>query len=318
MRFILQAAKVWRSILLLNGLLVALATGLMTKNILVTGGCGNIGKELILTLLSGGYSVTNVDKFDGDHPKKPGYTFVHAGIMDEQLFQRIGDVSFDAVIHLAAETDESESINKVLDFHTTNVSGCLRMLEYTRKKGISHFILPSSGAVRDDKGAYVRTPRSPYVASKIAAEQFAEVHARLHGSAITVMRLFSLYGKGVCSRLQDMIESAMNDETVPLNKSMQEYYPVRVSEVVQVIMCALDRPNGFTVHELGALQSVKDEEVVELVGSKIGKHIRVDRVLEAPNYLDPRPMSGHTVKFLGIDAFSSLEDGLDGGSGHRG
>ncbi len=284
----------------------------MAKRVLVTGGNGCIGKELIPQLLAAGYSVTNVDRHDvkGLDKSEAGYTFIHASIMDEQLFNQIDHVDFDTVIHLAAETNESESFERVLDFHTTNVSGCLRMLEYARKRGIKHFILPSSGAVRDESGIYVRTPRSPYVANKMAAEQFAEVHARLHGLDITILRLFSLYGTGVRSRLQEVIEAATQNDVVSLGRSGEEYYPIKVNEVVQVIIGALDSKSGFTVYELGAAQSVKDEEVLALIGRKLGKDIQSQRVPEAPNYVDLKPMSKATVEELGLEAFHSLAEGL--------
>lgn len=184
------------------------------RHAIITGGAGFIGSHLVDRLLAEGrWRVTVIDNFDAfyaraskeanirAHTKDPNFRLIEAGLLDEQLPARLGADPADVIVHIAAKAGVRPSISDPIAYHRTNVTGTLRMLELARHLKVPHFVLASSSSVygldpdvpwkEKEQGL---APISPYAATKIAAEQFAQVYARLHGLKVTVLRFFTVYG----------------------------------------------------------------------------------------------------------------------------
>lgn len=173
----------------------------MERHVLVTGGAGTIGAPFVRTLLAEeGVRVTVLDALlpHGTRQAKeqrlqefrshPNSTFVEADVLDPATPKRVfAEGPVDVVVHLVTSYDASDPLIQ----HRVNVGGTLQALEWMRTQGIPRMVLGSTmkaqGAEPGAK-AIARTPVDLHTAGALAAEEFARVHARLHGVTIIAVR----------------------------------------------------------------------------------------------------------------------------------
>ncbi|MEZ5409735.1 MAG: NAD-dependent epimerase/dehydratase family protein [Acidimicrobiales bacterium] len=171
--------------------------------ILVTGGAGFIGANLCRLLAgSGRYAVTVLDDLstgDTHNLDDVDVDLVVGSILDVDLLARVTP-SGGPVIHLAALGSVPRSVAEPVSSHEANATGTLRVLEACRAAGSSQLILASSSSVYGDSDAPSKhellptAPRSPYGASKLAAEGYALAYQRTYGLGVLAFRFFNVFG----------------------------------------------------------------------------------------------------------------------------
>jgi dTDP-glucose 4,6-dehydratase len=187
--------------------------------VLVTGGAGFIGSNLVRYLLGEGQSVLNLDKLTyagnlsslKDVESNPNYRFLNADICDSDSLQNAFE-SFqpDAVMHLAAESHVDRSIDGPADFIQTNVIGTFQMLQAALKhyrqlsdgkRGKFRFLHVSTDEVYGSLGAsglfHEETPydpHSPYSASKASSDHLARAWFDTYGLPVLVTNCSNNYG----------------------------------------------------------------------------------------------------------------------------
>jgi dTDP-glucose 4,6-dehydratase len=183
-----------------------------TKNILITGGCGFIGSNLVLHLVKKypNYKLVNLDLMtyasDASYLKtlkdNPNYIFVKGDIRDEKLVNKLFDEhNIDSVIHLAAESHVDNSIKRPLDFVTTNVVGTCVLLEAFRNKGKGRFHYVSTDEIYGTLGATGKfsettpfDPNSPYSASKASGNFFVNAYSETYKLNVITTSCSNNYG----------------------------------------------------------------------------------------------------------------------------
>ncbi len=178
------------------------------KIILVTGGAGFIGSNIVEALLENS-NVTNVlvmDNLSTGFEKNiqpfyhhPRFRFINADIRDFQsCLDACTDV--DAVCHQAALGSVPRSIEMPATTHQVNVDGFFNMLEAARQKGIKRFVYASSSSVYGDAVDSPKTedklgaPLSPYAVTKRINEFYANVFCRTYGMEVIGLRYFNVFG----------------------------------------------------------------------------------------------------------------------------
>ncbi|MCO1335324.1 NAD-dependent epimerase/dehydratase family protein [Microbulbifer sp. OS29] len=176
----------------------------MFKRILITGGCGFIGSNLIKAL-------TNLDLYDeilvldnettGDIASLSAFPhrFIRGDVRDLQAVDE-AMIGVDAVVHLAADTRVINSIENPMYNFEVNVQGTMNILEAMRKHNINRLINASTGgAIIGDTDPPVHelmpvNPASAYGASKAAVEAYCSAYIQSYGLAITSLRFSNVYG----------------------------------------------------------------------------------------------------------------------------
>ena len=169
--------------------------------VLVTGGAGFIGANLVRRLLNDGHETGIIDDLS------TGFERNLAGLDVEWHRGSILDVStlaggmrgVDSVVHLAAIPSVPRSVAAPLASHEANATGTLRVLEAAREAG-AHVTVASSSSVygANPQLPKVETmaarPRSPYAVSKLAAESYAIAWHLTYGLPTIAFRFFNVYG----------------------------------------------------------------------------------------------------------------------------
>jgi UDP-N-acetylglucosamine 4-epimerase len=176
--------------------------------VLVTGGAGFIGSNLVSALLkderfskvkvldnlSTGFE-KNIEHFLS-HNK---FSFIKGDITDPETCKD-ACTGIDAVSHQAALGSVPRSIKDPLNSHRVNVDGYLNMLDAARLHGIKRFVYASSSSVYGDanyspkREDRVGTPLSPYAVTKLSNELYANVYHLTYGMETIGLRYFNVFG----------------------------------------------------------------------------------------------------------------------------
>lgn len=182
------------------------------KNILITGGAGFIGSNLVhylqreslrksdnikITVLDALTYAGNRANLDGI-PDPKSMTFIHGDVKDRIIVDKIV-ANCDSIFHLAAESHVDRSIKDPAIFLETNVIGTLNVLESAKRHG-KRVVLVSTDEVYGslDSGFatenYPLNPSSPYSASKAAADLLALSYVNTFETDVVITRCANNYG----------------------------------------------------------------------------------------------------------------------------
>jgi UDP-glucose 4-epimerase len=177
------------------------------SRVLVTGGAGFIGSHLTERLLAEGHAVRVLDNFStGSRTNLPfasryggALEVIEADIRDLDAMERAA-AGVGVIYHQAAMRSVPRSVADPLGANEHNVTGTLHVLEAARRRGVRRVVYASSSSVygaRPDLPKHEDqspAPISPYAASKLAGEQYANVWSRLYGVETVGLRYFNVFG----------------------------------------------------------------------------------------------------------------------------
>lgn len=169
--------------------------------ILVTGGAGFVGTNLVRRLLVEGHVPVVFDDFStGLESNLAGLDVeVHRGsLVDPEFVARAVD-GVESVVHLGARGSVPRSIEFPVPTHEVNATGTLNVLQAARASGV-HVIMSSSSSVYGANPLLPKVertwtqPLSPYAASKLAGEGYMLGYQASYGMPTLVFRFFNIFG----------------------------------------------------------------------------------------------------------------------------
>jgi len=261
-------------------------------NVLVTGGSGFIGSNLVRYILQQrpDWKVVNLDKltYCGNPEslsyieRDPRYTFVHGDVCDRELVGKLlAEHKIDLVIHSAAETHVDRSILGPEVFTQTNVGGTSTLLEQSRRTGVKRFLLVSTdevygslgptGLFREDRPL---DPSSPYSASKAGADLVALAYARTYKFDAVVTRCSNNYGPYQFPEklIPLMILNALSDKPLPVygdGKNVREW--LHVEDHCAALVTVAEKGKAGEVYNIGSGAEKPNIEVVERILAQLKK-----------------------------------------------
>jgi UDP-glucuronate 4-epimerase len=274
-------------------------------NYLLTGVAGFIAARVAEFLLDAGHSVVGIDNMNDAYDvrlkkyrllklnDRPGFEFHQLDISNraamDAFSNQVGIASkigaFDAVINLAARAGVRQSVENPWVYLDANVTGTLNMLEICRQFGINKFILASTSSLY---GANVPLPTAesvpsdsplqPYAASKKAAEVLAHSYHYLYDIDVTVFRYFTVYGPAgrpdmVMFRFTQWISEG---KPVKVNGDGEQSRGFTfVDDIARGTILGL-KPMGYEVINLGGHESIKINQLIEILEGLIGRKAQVE------------------------------------------
>jgi UDP-glucose 4-epimerase len=174
-----------------------------TQRVLVTGGAGFIGSNLVRALVQGGHQVTVVDNLVSTWSMRliedvaDRIEFVHGDVRLAEDLERVGPGPFERVYHLAASFANELSMEHPTIDMRSNIEGTSNVLALARRTGCELFVYTGSSSSYGDVAVPFEEdgptrPYTPYAISK----QMGEAYVRSSGLPYAIFRLFNVYGPG--------------------------------------------------------------------------------------------------------------------------
>ena len=261
-------------------------------NVLVTGGCGFIGSNLVrflraqrpqwtlvdLDLLTYAGNLENLADLEGD----PRHVFVRGDIGDRTLVESLLEQHrIEAVLHLAAESHVDRSILGPELFVRTNVLGTQILLEACYRKKVRRFVMVSTDEVYGSlgpTGAFTERsplqPSSPYSASKAAADLLALAFHHTFGLDVVVTRCSNNYGPYQFPEklIPLMVVNALHDEPLPVygdGGNVRDW--LHVEDHCEALLAVLERGRAGEVYNVGGGTEQRNVDLVKLLLATLGK-----------------------------------------------
>ena len=302
--------------------------------IIVTGGAGFIGSNLVKALLERGESVAVIDDFNdfydpalkreniAEHLENPAFSLHEADIRDSRAVDRIFDAERpDVVCHLAARAGVRPSIEAPVLYEEVNSLGTLHILEASRRHALKNFIFAGSSSVYglNSKIPFseedpITKPISPYAATKRASELMCHTYSHLYNIPITSLRFFTVYGEAgrpemAVAKFTRLIYEGGEVEVYGDGTAERDF--TYVGDIIRGVVNAVYKPFGFEIINIGGSRVTRVGRLIELIEEKLGKEARV-------KYLDPAPGDvpityadvSKASRLIGYEPEVSIEEGI--------
>lgn len=252
--------------------------------ILVTGGAGFIGRNLVEFLLFHHTvlvydDLSSSSKSDVESLVKKGAKFLQGDILDVNTLCKFSE-GVDVVIHLAAISDVNESMIHPEITKKINVDGTKNVLQCCIKNKIKKIIFASSAAVYGDCYNTITektptNPLSPYGQSKLDAEETIVKTCKENKIDYIIFRMFNVYGKGQNKQYAGVIAKFLDNITQnkPLviygdGKQTRDF--VSICDIIDAFGCAMQSDKNNTYNIASGI-SLSINELAKIMSDVFGK-----------------------------------------------
>jgi len=304
------------------------------KTILVTGSAGFIGFHTAKKLLETGNAVIGADNFNDYYDPSlkearnailegfEGYKLYRGDLSDESLVEQIfTENKIDQVCHLAAQAGVRYSLENPQVYIKSNINAFLNILEAARNYKIKDLVYASSSSVygNNQKVPFsvsdsVDNPISLYAATKKADELMAHTYSHLFGINTTGLRFFTVigpYGRPDMAPILFASAISKGEEIKVFNFGKMKRDFTYIDDIVNGILLALERTNGYQIFNLGNNKPVELEYFISCLEKEIGKSAKKKYMeLQPGDVLETFADIEHTKKVLGWEPKTSTEEAI--------
>ncbi len=285
------------------------------KKVIVTGGLGFIGSNLIELLLEKKYKVINIDKNTyssnfynvKELKKNKNYSFIKCDIANRKLAKIINKHRPIGIFNLAAETHVDRSIDGPKSFIQSNIIGVFNILEIFRKFSVknkkSRLIHISTDEVYGDilagrtKENYPYNPSSPYAASKASSDHLVSSYVRTYKIPAIVTNCSNNYGPKQHPEklIPKLIYNIITNKKLPIyGKGLNSREWIYVKDHCEALIKVFEKGKIGNFYNIGSNKNVINldisKKLIKIAKSKIklGKNVKIEFVKDRP---------GHDVRY---------------------
>ena len=311
----------------------------MKKNIIVTGGLGFIGSNLIELLIEQKYSIINLDKINyssnfynvKDFKKHKNYQFIKCDLNESnrllKIFKKYKPI---CIFNLAAETHVDRSIDKPKDFVESNIVGVFNLLvafrKFSERTKQTRLIHISTDEVFGDvlKGRssekYQYRPSSPYAASKASSDHLVYSYIKTYKIPAIITNCSNNYGPKQHPEklIPKLIYNIINHRSLPIygkGKNSREW--IYVNDHCEALIKVFKKGKIGNFYNIGSNKNLNNIQITKLLLKIAAKNFTVNSKVKI-KYIKDRP--GHDLRYalnsnkikkeLKWKPFTSLEAGL--------
>ena len=282
------------------------------SNIIVTGGLGFIGSNLINLLIQKKFKVINIDKISyssnfyntEEYCNSSKYKFIKCDLNEKsklnKIFYKYNPV---AIFNLAAETHVDRSIDSPESFIKSNILGVFNLLEvfkeYSKKNKKLKLIHISTDEVYGDilKGRshenFPYKPSSPYAASKAASDHLVSSYIRTYKIPAIVTNCSNNYGPKQHPEklIPKLIYNILNNKNLPIygnGKNSREW--IFVEDHCEALLKVFQKGKVGEFYNIGSNKNLKNIEICKQLINvakkkiKIGSNVKIKFVKDRPGH----------------------------------
>ena len=284
------------------------------KKVIVTGGLGFIGSNLIELLIKKKFFVINIDKVTyssnfynvKQFKKIKNYKFLKLDINNKKLLRILFKYKPSCVFNLAAETHVDRSIDNPNNFIQSNIVGVYNLLECFKKysqKNKSRLIHISTDEVYGDilKGRsdenYPYKPSSPYAASKAASDHLVSSYIRTFNLPAIVTNCSNNYGPRQHPEklIPKLIYNIINNKSLPIyGRGTNSREWIFVKDHCEALLKIYLKGKIGEFYNIGSNKNLNNLEVTKIILSNYKKRFKLGKNVKI-NFVKDRP--GHDIRY---------------------
>lgn len=314
--------------------------------ILVTGGAGFIGSNLIESLLKDKKKLIIIDNFNETYDTNikerniqeiiktreilkldDSYLKIYRGDIRDKIFVKnvFIENKINIVVHLAAMVGVRHSLKNPEEYFSVNLNGTLNLLEICKEMNVRKFIFASSSSIygNNQKVPFSETdntdtPISPYAASKKAGELLCHTYYHLNDISIACLRFFTVYGPRQRPDLaiHKFTKLILNNKEIPLygdGNTERDY--TYIDDIIDGISKTITWINKdkkqFQVFNLGESHTISLNKMVKTIGKELGKKIKIKKLPMQPGDVNRTFADiSKSKEILKYDPKTNFEDGI--------
>ena len=281
------------------------------KKVIVTGGLGFIGSNLIELLLKKNFKVLNIDKNTyssnfynvREFKRNRNYSFIKCDIANKKISKIISKFKPIGIFNLAAETHVDRSIDDPAEFINSNIVGVFNLLEifreFSKKNKKTRLIHISTDEVYGDvlKGRSKENdpykPSSPYAASKASSDHLVYSYVRTYKLNAMITNCSNNYGPNQHPEklIPKLIYNIINNKSLPIygsGKNSREW--IFVDDHCEALLKVFKNGSKGEFYNIGSNININNLDIVKILISiakkkiKLGKNVKIKFVKDRPGH----------------------------------
>jgi len=294
----------------------------MNKNIIVTGGLGFIGSNLIDLLISKKYSVINLDKVSyssnfynlKEYKNYTKYKFIKCDLNSKKILNILMEYKPICIFNLAAETHVDRSIDEPENFITSNVLGTFSLLEAFKVFSFKHnskLIHISTDEVYGDvlKGRsdenFSYKPSSPYAASKAASDHLVYSYIRTYKIPAVISNCSNNYGPKQHPEklIPKLIYNIINNKELPIygrGKNSREW--LHVKDHCMALLKVFEKGKIGEFYNIGSNKNLNNIQITKALLKiaknfiHIGNNVKIKYIADRPGHDQRYALNSNKIK----------------------
>ena len=269
---------------------------MQNKKVLVTGGAGFIGSNLVEELhktnemvVLDNLSTGKIENLDGLK-----HTFIEGSIADLDTIKEAMK-GIDYVFHLGALPSVPRSVRDPITSNEMNINGTLNILVAAKDEGVKKVVLASSSSVYGDTPTLPKIetmmpdPLSPYAVTKLTGEYYCSVFYKVYGLRTTAVRYFNVFGPrqdpdseyaAVIPKFISMIEAGQSPTVFGDGEQTRDFTYVKDTAKGTILAALSEKADGQVVNVAGG-KRISLNELIRLMAQYMEKDVK-------PTYADTR------------------------------